>query len=130
MYFCDECGFKTDVTGKFCQNCGNKSMSQPVITKRANLFRGLEAVGGRLYLTKCCLYFSSHSFNLQAGDTKIWYDDIVRIEKCNTLLLVPNGLRIVTADGSVFQFVLWGRENVISCLRLLMSAREREQNGE
>ena len=127
MRFCDKCGFKCDALEKFCRNCGNNSMSPPVITKPANLFRGLEAVGGHLYLTKCCMYFSSHCVNVQAGDTIIPYDDIARIEKCNTLCIVPNGLRIVTTNGAVFQFVLWGRENVISCLKLLMNTREQEQ---
>ena len=130
MYFCDKCGFKTDTAAQFCRNCGNNSMSPPVVTKLANLFRGLEAVGGHLYLTKCCLYFSSHCLNVQTGDTIISYDEISRIEKCNTLRIVPNGLLIVTKNGIVFLFVLWGREKVISCLKQLMSAREQGQKGE
>ena len=130
MYFCDKCGFKMDMTERFCQNCGNNSMSPPVITKLANLLRGQEGVGGHLYLTKCCMCFSSHCLNVQAGDTIILYNDIVSIEKFNNLFILPNALRIVTADRAVFQFVLWGRENVISCLKLLMNVRKFGPKGE
>ncbi len=93
---------------------------QPVLTKIANLFCGDEAVGGKMYLSKDGIAFSPHNFNVQSGDTVIPLCEIAGVEKCNTLGIVPNGLRILTRTGEVFQFVLWGRDDVMTCLESLM----------
>ena len=106
----------------FCRNCGAESTgAEPaVLEKMANLFRGIESVGGRMYLTANSIYFSSHSLNVQAGDSRIGFDEILNIEKCNTFGFVPNGLRVTTKQGVSYQFVLWGRDDVIACLNLLL----------
>ena len=121
--FCGKCGMKVmPEHEKFCRKCGTESThAEPaVLEKMANLFRGVEAVGGKMYLTANSIYFSSHSFNVQAGDSRIGFDEILNIETCNTLGFVPNGLRVITKHGVTYQFVLWGRDDVIACLNLLL----------
>jgi len=123
MCFCNKCGMKVDPEQeRFCRNCGsNAAGAEPaVLEKMANLFRGVESVGGRMYLTAKGLYFSSHALNVQAGDSRIGFDEILNVEKCNTLGFLPNGLRVITKQGVTYQFVLWGRDDVIACLNLLL----------
>ena len=129
--FCSKCGSKVNPDEeRFCRNCGTaSSLSEPaVLEKMANLFRGVEAVGGRMYLTSNGIYFISHSLNVQAGETRIGYEDILNIEKCNTLGIMPNGLRVVTKRGATYQFVLWGRNDVMACLNLLLKNYKIRKN--
>lgn len=37
----------------------------------ANYFRGIEAVGGKIYFYEDRLVFKSHLFNIQRGETEI-----------------------------------------------------------
>lgn len=80
----------------------------------ANLQRGLETVGGRLFLTDQRLLFTSHRFNVQTGSTQIPLADIVQLRPCWTRLLnlvpiFPNSLAVETRDGARHRFVLYGR---------------------
>lgn len=79
----------------------------------ANLFRGPEAVGGRLKLTDRRLLFKSHNINIQTGTTEILIEQIAEVKKRNTLGIVPNGISIVTKDGAKYKFVLWRRSKII-----------------
>ena len=101
---------------------------RPVLTKSANLWRGNEAVGGKMHLSRDGILFSSHGSNVQTGDTVIPLRDIAGVAKCNTLGIVPNGLKILTRTGEVFQFVLWGRDSVIACIELLMDRNDQHEN--
>ncbi len=78
-----------------------------------NLFRGKEAVGGRLKINDRSILFSSHSMNIQTGNTEIFIDQISTIRKRITLGLVPNGILIETLDGQQFKFVVWNRQKII-----------------
>ena len=50
----------------------------------ANLQRGVETVGGRLFLTDQRLFFQSHSFNVQTGATEIPLSEVKGTELCWT----------------------------------------------
>ena len=81
----------------------------------ANLQRGWEAVGGRLFLTSNRLVFSSHAFNVQSGRTEIPLSDIRQVEPCWTRFLgfvpvAPNSLSVRTPQGE-HRFVLNGRSD-------------------
>ena len=78
----------------------------------ANLFRGIEAVGGKLFLTKEGLVFNSHKFNIQRGETKIPYISIKEFTPCysSKLLKVNNGLKVHTKEGKTYKFVVNERE--------------------
>jgi hypothetical protein len=82
----------------------------------ANLQRGVETVGGKLFLTNQRLFFQSHSFNIQTGATDIPLSKIVGARRCWTKFLgflpvFPNSLAIDTIGGVEYRFVLWGRSN-------------------
>lgn len=80
----------------------------------ANLQRGMETVGGRLFLTDQRLFFQPHSFNVQTGFADIPLGEIRGTKLCWTKFLgivplTPNSLAIQTANGSQYRFVLFGR---------------------
>lgn len=79
----------------------------------ANLFRGIEAVGGKIIFLEQGIKFNSHSLNIQTGEVFIPYNQILNIKKRNTLLFVPNGISIITRDGSEFKFVVYKRNEII-----------------
>lgn len=83
----------------------------------ANLFRGFEGVGGKLFLTSKKVVFKSHKLNIQKGQTDILYDNISKIIKRKTAKIFDNGIRIKTNDGSEFDFVVNDREKWIEKLR-------------
>jgi hypothetical protein len=81
----------------------------------ANLQRGIETVGGRLYLTNRRLIFESHAFNVQRGATSIPLTDILSVTKCwtrffNLIPITPNSLAVKTVQGHEHRLVLFGRD--------------------
>ena len=82
----------------------------------ANLFRGLEGVGGKLFITNKKLIFNSHKINIQKGQTDIPFENISEIIKRKTAKLIDNGIRIKTNDGNEFNFVVNEREQWIEKL--------------
>ena len=80
----------------------------------ANLQKGVETVGGYLYLTNQRLIFEAHAINIQGGNTLIDLSDIKSTEKCwtkflNVIPLMPNSLAVHTKTGNEYRFVLFGR---------------------
>lgn len=65
--------------------------------------------------------FRSHSLNIQTGETRILYADIVRISKRNTLGIVPNGISVFDRNGFEHKFVINRREQVIQFLQSKLS---------
>ncbi len=87
----------------------------------ANMQRGIEAVGGKLYLTNQRLVFESHAFNIQTGATIIPLSSVTGVRKCWTRLLglipmVPNGIAVSAKEGKKYRFVTWGRQEWISTI--------------
>ena len=87
----------------------------------ANLQRGWETVGGKLFLTNQRLYFSSHSFNVQSGPTSIELTNNISTELCWTkflgyIPLAPNSLLVQTNGGLDYRFVLHGRQDWASAI--------------
>lgn len=76
----------------------------------ANLFRGMESVGGKLFLTNQKMVFKAHKLNIQSGETIIEYADITDCILRKTLRFVDNGVRIATKTGEAFDFVLNDRK--------------------
>jgi hypothetical protein len=44
-----------------------------------NLFRGIEGVGGQVFLTNKRLIFKGHKFNIQSGQKNFPYEDILNV---------------------------------------------------
>ena len=82
----------------------------------ANLFRGMEGVGGKLFLTNKKVVFKSHKINIQKGQTDILYENITEIIKRKTAKIMDNGIRIKTNGGNEFDFVVNEREKWIEKL--------------
>jgi hypothetical protein len=87
----------------------------------ANLQRGLETVGGKLYLTNRRLIFESHALNIQTGPTIIPLGTITGTRKCwtkflNLIPLFPNSVAVSTKDGKEYRFVTFDRQAWIDAI--------------
>lgn len=90
----------------------------------ANHFKGVEAVGGWLYLTSDEIIFKSHAYNVQAHQTTIPLDQVVKVKTVATLGLIPNGLLITINNGSIEKFVVNNRNNWIEEINNTISSLE------
>jgi hypothetical protein len=82
----------------------------------ANHFKGVEGVGGKLYLTNKRLIFKSHKLNIQNHQLSISLTDVNRADGYKTLGVVNNGLAIDTKQNTSEKFVV---EQVDEWLRQL-----------
>ena len=80
----------------------------------ANLFRGIESVGGKLHFNEREMVFESHALNVQTGDAVIVYTDVASVTKRNTLGFVPNGILVTLKNNIEYKFVIWNRNEIIS----------------
>jgi GRAM domain-containing protein len=94
------------------QNEGEKLIG----TFRANLWRGFEAVGGRLVLTNQRVLFEAHNFNFQTTPVAIPLSAIETVAPSLTFGIIPNGLTIHCSDKT-YKFVVSGRNRIISKLQ-------------
>jgi hypothetical protein len=87
----------------------------------ANLQRGIETVGGWLYLTNLRLIFESHAFNIRTGATIIPLEKITRACTCwtkflNLIPLFPNSMAVSTDFAKDFRFVVFGRHDWVAAI--------------
>jgi len=92
-------------------------VSDETITKdgAASLQRGVETVGGKLYLTDQRLIFEPQRINIQRGATVVLFEDISNTTLCwtkiiNLIPVAPNSLAISTTDVE-HRFVVFGRKD-------------------
>ncbi|MCL6614153.1 MAG: hypothetical protein K6U03_06010 [Firmicutes bacterium] len=71
-----------------------------------NHFKGLEGVGGWLFLTSKELIFKSHSMNIQNHELVIPLDKIKDVKAVRTLGIIANGLEITTTEHKSERFVV------------------------
>lgn len=90
--------------------------TQEVFNVSANLFRGMESVGGKMKITNTELKFEPNKVNVQKGPLSININDIKEVEKKNTLLLVPNGLKVTVNSGEEYKFVVNNRGKIMDYL--------------
>lgn len=76
----------------------------------ANVFKGKEAVGGKLYLTHDALVHKAHAANVQKEDVVIPLSDITGVTPKKSLLVLPNRLVVHTKDGRDVVFVVYKRD--------------------
>lgn len=77
----------------------------------ANLFRGIESVGGKLLLSDKRLVFKSHKMNIQSGETQFMAAEIKKAIPRKTAKIFRNGIRIITNSGEYFDFVVYERHH-------------------
>ena len=93
-----------------------------VENKAANLYMNTGAVGGRLTVTSQWIRFKPHRFNFETEVTEIPMGTVLDVQLYSQFWLVPNGLRVFTTDGSVFDFVVGGRTQL---RKLILGARKQ-----
>ncbi len=72
----------------------------------ANHFKGIEGVGGKLYLTNQRLVFQSHKFNFQNHRWSVSVSDIAKVDRYGTMGFINNGLFVITGNGQTERFVV------------------------
>ena len=77
----------------------------------ANHFKGIEGVGGKLYLTNKRLIFKSHAMNAQNHLLSLDLDDISRVHPCKYLKVMNNGIAVTLANETVEKFVVEQRDS-------------------
>lgn len=90
----------------------------------ANLFRGIESVGGELHFTNDRLIFKSHSLNLQKGETEIKYKNIFSADNRKTLAVIPNGIKVTLKNGEEYDFVVKNRTSILDFLHSQIDKEE------
>lgn len=123
---CPSCGAPLATGTITCPECG-MNLHAPVpesggteeilADMAANLFRGIEGVGGRLKITSRRLVFQPHAVNFQRSPLELSLGDIGDVRKRNTLGLIPNGMLVSTLAGVEYKFVVWGRDRLIGMIR-------------
>lgn len=76
----------------------------------ASLFKGVVAIGGRLFVTHTHIIFKQHRGNFQKGFTQIPLDAVANVSPRKTFKLISNGINITTHAGEVFELVVNERD--------------------
>lgn len=85
----------------------NLDLDEKIIFQtHANHFKGIEGVGGRLYLTDKRLIFKSHKLNIQNHQLIIRVTEIASVDKSKTFGLFNNRLSITTTQQVTEEFVV------------------------
>ncbi|MGO3507440.1 GRAM domain-containing protein [Brachybacterium tyrofermentans] len=87
---------------------------QPLKSGGANMQRGAEAVGGKLFLTSARLVFRPHALNLQTAPSQIELGAVVDVAAAWTKVfgkvpLLKNSVEVTLVDGTRQSFVVTGR---------------------
>ena len=84
-----------------------------LVTAWANLWRGVEAVGGRLTLADGKLSFRAHAINVQTEPLDLRVADIASARKYRSWGVIPNGLAVTMTSGVEYRFVVGRRDRFI-----------------
>ena len=89
------------VHSKFLRN-STSIVTEPgehiVFETGANHFKGIEGVGGKLYLTNKRLVFQSHSVNIQRHGLSINLQNIRETKRYKTIGILNNGIAVTTEN--------------------------------
>lgn len=92
-------------------------INKEVFNVSANLFKGAEAIGGNLVINSTELSFEPHKMNIQKEIVSLKMRDIKKVEKRNTLLMIPNGMKVIVKSGEEYNFVVNNRIKIIDYLQ-------------
>jgi hypothetical protein len=121
ILFLNSCGTQKDLTKEHSNNFQLMTNEKIIKSGPANFQKGIEQVGGKIYLTNDRLVFESHKLNVQTGTSQIKLEKISSVKKSWTkflgfIPLAPNSIKINTKEGEKFRFVLYGRKKWISAI--------------
>lgn len=109
----------------FAAGCGTVpqfelSEGDRIIAERpANLWRGWEAVGGKMIITTREVRFQPHAFNVHKSPADIPIGEIATLTVFDSDFgwgTVANGLKIVTSQGTPYVFAVSDRDYVMGLL--------------
>lgn len=94
---------------------------RPLKSGGANMQRGAETVGGKLFLTSARLVFRPHALNLQSAPSQIGLGAVVDVAAAWTkvfgkLPLLKNSIELTLVDGTRQSFVVTGRSAWIAAI--------------
>lgn len=87
-----------------------------------NLFRGIEAVGGKMVLTDKRLVFKSHNMNIQNGETQFDLVDIQEVKSRKIAKLFQTGMRLLTRNNDNVDFVVYDADTWVDKINVLRSS--------
>ena len=87
----------------------------------ANHFKGLEGVGGYLWMTDMRVHFRSHSYNIQNHEWSAPLSDIQDAQATKTIGLFNNGLRLKTRTGEEHRFTVYDNHGWAEAIRAQLS---------
>lgn len=85
---------------------------QVELQKVATHFMGIEAVGGKVFVTNMRVVFKTHDMNIQSTELSIPFSEIKSVEYRNTAGMIPNGMKIVLKTGEEKKFITWKRKAI------------------
>lgn len=89
---------------------------QILVDRAANLFRGIEGVGGRLKITNQRLIFEPHAINIQKQILEVPLNQIKEVNPRNTMGIIPNGILVKLVSGQEYKLVVWKRKELIELI--------------
>ena len=96
---------------------------------KENLMKGINSVGGKLYLTNLRLVFESHGFAQSKTATIIDLSSISSVQECwprifGIIPLFPNGIAINTTQGQEHRLALGKRGTWIDAINTQSQQRQ------
>lgn len=88
-----------------------------LLEEPANHYLGIEAVGGKIYLTDKRLVFKSHKYNIQNHEFSMPLNDIIDVRRFRNIG-INNGLAVVLKDDNVEKFVVDEAQEWVDRLKL------------
>ncbi|WP_462420048.1 PH domain-containing protein [Salinicoccus sp. Marseille-QA3877] len=108
-------------------------MAENIIKKgTANYWYGIHSVKGQLFLTATRLLHQPGLMQATRDESIIMLEDVKSVEIVNNMLgkiPIPNGLRVTTKEGEVFQFVVNRRKNWLKKIEEAISVLPEETEG-
>lgn len=83
----------------------------------ANQLIGLTTLVGKLHFSEESYSFVAQSVNSDVICHIIEYKTIESVSERNTLGFIPTGISVKTTNGSIYNYVVFGRKEVIEFLR-------------
>lgn len=82
----------------------------------ANHFKGIEAVGGMLFITNLRVIYKSHKVNFQNHEYEASIANIISYEKCKTFGVIENGILLGLTNGTKERFVVDNNHLIMATL--------------
>ena len=92
------------------------SSERVLLETGANMWRGKEALGGKLTITSTKLRFQPHALNSTTAPFEMERSTIAGVERYNSMGIVPNGLLLRSTSGEEHRFVVMNRKGALVVL--------------